>query len=100
MATLSELLANQAEIERKISSLRHATRAQVLAEIRELMLKHGLTAADIMAASKHRDTEAMKKVAPKYRDPGTGVTWTGRGLKPKWLVAKLVTGGRLEDFLI
>jgi DNA-binding protein H-NS len=25
------------------------------------------------------------KVAPKYRDPATGQTWTGRGKAPKWI---------------
>ena len=42
---------------------------------------------------------AGKKVAPKYRGPG-GETWTGRGLKPKWLAAALKDGKKLEDFLI
>jgi DNA-binding protein H-NS len=39
------------------------------------------------------------KVAPKYRGPD-GETWTGRGLKPKWLQAALEEGKKLEDFLI
>jgi DNA-binding protein H-NS len=28
------------------------------------------------------------KVAPKYRDPATGETWTGRGKAPKWIEGK------------
>lgn len=28
------------------------------------------------------------KVAPKYRDPATGATWTGRGIAPKWIADK------------
>ena len=28
------------------------------------------------------------KVAPKYRDPATGQTWTGRGKAPKWIDGK------------
>jgi len=27
-------------------------------------------------------------VAPKYRDPATGKTWTGRGKAPKWIDGK------------
>ncbi|WP_457844072.1 H-NS family nucleoid-associated regulatory protein [Staphylococcus aureus] len=26
--------------------------------------------------------------APKYRDPATGATWTGRGKPPNWIVGK------------
>jgi DNA-binding protein H-NS len=44
---------------------------------------------------------AMKgiKVAPKFKGPA-GELWAGRGAKPRWLVAALKEGGKLEDFLI
>ena len=41
-----------------------------------------------------------RKVAPKYRDSATGETWASRGAKPRWLVARLKEGKKLEDFLI
>jgi len=40
-----------------------------------------------------------RKVPPKYRGP-SGETWAGRGAKPKWLVAAIKGGRKLEDFLI
>jgi DNA-binding protein H-NS len=46
-----------------------------------------------------RKKGASKKVAPKYRGPA-GATWSGRGLKPRWLSAELKTGKNLDDFLI
>jgi DNA-binding protein H-NS len=39
-------------------------------------------------------------VAPKYRDPATGATWAGRGLKPRWLAAAIKSGKSLEAFAI
>jgi DNA-binding protein H-NS len=40
-------------------------------------------------------------VAPKYRNPeNTAETWAGRGLKPRWLVAAMKGGKKLEDFAI
>jgi DNA-binding protein H-NS len=39
-------------------------------------------------------------VAAKYRDPETGATWAGRGLKPRWLTAALKAGKSLESFAI
>ncbi|HEY6993078.1 MAG TPA: H-NS histone family protein [Xanthobacteraceae bacterium] len=44
---------------------------------------------------------AMKgrKVPPKYRGPG-GETWAGRGARPRWLVALLKQGRKLEEFAI
>ena len=44
---------------------------------------------------------ARGKVAPKYRNPDNdNETWAGRGLKPRWVVAAIKTGKKLEDFLI
>src|SRR5215813_5467123 len=40
-----------------------------------------------------------KKVSPKYRSP-SGETWAGRGARPRWLVAGIRGGKRLDDFLI
>jgi DNA-binding protein H-NS len=40
-----------------------------------------------------------KKVPPKYRGP-SGETWAGRGARPRWLVAAIKGGKKLEDFLI
>jgi DNA-binding protein H-NS len=40
-----------------------------------------------------------KKVPPKYRSP-SGETWAGRGARPKWLVAALKKGKKIESFLI
>ena len=40
-----------------------------------------------------------KKVPPKYRDKA-GNTWAGRGVRPRWLVAAIKEGKKLEDFAI
>jgi DNA-binding protein H-NS len=40
-------------------------------------------------------------IAPKYRNPeNPSETWAGRGLKPRWLVAAMKGGKKLEDFAI
>ena len=40
-----------------------------------------------------------KKVPPKYRDKA-GNTWAGRGARPRWLVAAIKEGKKLEDFAV
>jgi DNA-binding protein H-NS len=40
-----------------------------------------------------------RKVPPKYRGP-SGETWAGRGARPRWLVASIKRGKKLDDFLI
>ena len=40
-------------------------------------------------------------VLPKYRNPESpSETWAGRGRQPRWLVAQLKSGRRLDDFRI
>jgi len=39
------------------------------------------------------------KVPPKYRGP-SGETWAGRGAKPRWLVAAIKDGKKIDQFLI
>ncbi|MGY4326394.1 DNA-binding protein H-NS [Bradyrhizobium sp. LB7.2] len=40
------------------------------------------------------------RVLPKYRNPQTSETWSGRGKRPRWLVAAVKSGRRVEDFRI
>src|SRR5262245_7872373 len=40
-----------------------------------------------------------RKVPAKYRSP-SGETWAGRGARPRWLVAAIKGGKKLDDFLI
>lgn len=41
------------------------------------------------------------QVFPKYRNPAQPAeTWSGRGKQPRWLVAQLNSGKKLDDFRI
>jgi DNA-binding protein H-NS len=59
----------------------------------ELKRQLSVLNGDEKNAPKHR----TRKVAPKYRGP-KGELWSGRGMKPRWLVAELKKGRRVEDF--
>jgi DNA-binding protein H-NS len=41
------------------------------------------------------------RVLPKYRNPSAPhETWSGRGKQPRWLVAAIKTGRKIDDFRI
>lgn len=40
------------------------------------------------------------KVKPKYINSETKETWSGRGLRPRWLAKALADGKKLEDFAV
>ena len=59
----------------------------------------------IEAAGNVREQEHERrpypKVLPKYRNPNDPAeTWSGRGKQPRWLVAQLRAGKKLDDFRI
>ena len=98
--SLSELLAQQSALDRAIQETRAADKAEAVARVRQLMSEHGLAVADLAAKATAKTGVTGKKVQPKYRDPVSGATWTGRGLKPKWLQAEIATGKSVTDFAI
>jgi len=105
MSSLQDLLAQRAEIEKRIADVQREERGHAITKIKALMAEFGLTAADIAgkapAAVRAPGTgKSTGKVAPKFRNAATGETWTGRGLQPKWLKAALATGAKLEDFAL
>ena len=104
MPTLQELLARKANLEKQIAETQRQERADAIAKVKSLMAEYGLTAADIAGKaggpSPRSAPVAGKKVAPKYRNPTTGETWTGRGLQPNWLKSALQTGKKLTDFAL
>lgn len=58
-------------------------------------------AAPAKAAPGSRKGRKLGKVAPKYRNPANAKeTWTGRGLKPRWMADQIKKGKKVEDFLI
>lgn len=98
-ASLSELIAQKNELERQIQAAQTSAKAEAIARVRSLMAEHGLTASDVAAKTPSKvGVPSGKKVAAKYRDPASGATWSGRGLKPKWLAAALAEGKSLADF--
>src|SRR6478752_1076855 len=65
-------------------------------ELRSQLARLG---GDIAAGRGRGGSLKGKKVPPKYRDT-SGNTWAGRGAKPRWLVAAIKEGKKLEDFAI
>lgn len=104
--TLLELLAQRAELEKRINALQGESRADAISKIRVLMTENGLTMADIGGSGRKKDVAQssapagdLASVAAKYRNAATGETWAGRGKRPRWLQAALAGGATLESFL-
>ncbi len=77
-------------------------------ELKAVVTKFRLTPADIKLALKGgggrlrvKGPARGTKLKPKYRNPAKkSETWAGRGLRPKWVVALVKQGKKLEDFAV
>lgn len=115
-----------AQIKRQIAKLQHEAqtieskeRTDVIKRIREAIAHYALSTDELFAtpAGRKRSGKVVpakatrasrpsaksasqgRKVAPKYRD-SAGNTWSGRGSKPRWLVAALSEGKTLDQFAL
>lgn len=92
MTTYKELLQQREALERQISEARQRENAQAISQVRALVADYDLKPEDVFPSGKARGPKAgaeksgsKTKVAPKYRNPATGDTWTGRGKPPRWI---------------
>lgn len=89
MTSYKELLKQREALEQQINEARRRELSDAVSQVRSLVAEYGLTAQDVFPAGKSsgkaRSSTAGTKVAPKYRNPATGETWTGRGKAPKWI---------------
>lgn len=94
MATLEQIQAKLKKLQAQAEALLARKSQAAIDEIRSLMEKHGLTAADIdtPTAGKKRGPKPVSKSvgvaktsAVQYQDPRTGATWSGRGRAPGWI---------------
>jgi len=115
MATLEQIKDRMKKLQAQADALIAKKAQTIVNQIRELMLKHGLTTADIesnaavrraaktSAAHKSGIKARAEKAAgvPKYLDPKTGATWTGHGRAPSWIAGakdrtKFLAHGEVE----
>ncbi len=99
MTTLQELIQQRDELNARIEAMQQDLRAEILAEIRTTMREFQIRIEDLGSVGKS-DRRTKMKSAPKYRNPETGKTWSGRGKRPQWIHDALADGQSLDKYLI
>ncbi|MGZ2747967.1 H-NS histone family protein [Burkholderia stagnalis] len=94
MRTYQELLEQLDQLQKEIDVVREYEAQRIAQRVLDVLAENGV---DIraMTASPQRTRRTRGKVEPKYWNPDTGATWSGRGRTPLWLV-----GEEVERFLI
>lgn len=89
MASYKELMQQREQLEKQIQEARNKELSEAVGKVRSLVAEFSLSAEDVFPpARSKRAASTGNKVAPKYRNPQTGDTWTGRGKAPKWIAGE------------
>jgi DNA-binding protein H-NS len=114
--SLAQINKQIARLQQEADALKAKEVPSVVQRIKEAINHYGLTvehlfdskapkatpakAAKVKAAKPARKAGAKRPPVPvKFRDD-VGNTWTGRGNRPRWLVAALSSGKKIDDFAV
>ncbi|RQU83925.1 H-NS family nucleoid-associated regulatory protein [Burkholderia cenocepacia] len=95
MATYLELKAQADALAQQAEEARLAEVKNIITKMREQIAEYGITADQLFGRRRVSAASARAPLPPKYRDPKTGATWSGRGKAPGWIAGK-----KRERFLI
>jgi DNA-binding protein H-NS len=83
-----EIQAKIADLQAQAEIVKREEKEQAIAMARTMISAYGITARDLgldKAPKVKTGPKPGNKVSPKYRDPQSGATWSGRGKTPRWI---------------
>lgn len=91
-----ELTEHIAKAQRALAAAKERERSDVKQKIASLAQNAGFSVGELFGGRGRGKGVVVKFANPDNRSE----TWTGRGRKPNWLVAKLNKGAKLSDFAL
>jgi DNA-binding protein H-NS len=86
--SIEELEAQKQELESTLLARKEAEKKEVCAQIVQVMGQYTIDIDYLAAYMGVKYKRRGSKAKPKYRDPMTGKTWSGRGKTPVWIRGK------------
>lgn len=86
-ASYKDLQSQIEKLQKQAEQAREKEVQSVVSQIRTMMSEYGIQPSDLGISSRRRRKSATP-TAPKFQNPQTGETWTGRGRAPKWIEGK------------
>jgi DNA-binding protein H-NS len=83
-----EIQSKIEELQAQAEIVKREEKEQAIAMARTMISAYGITARDLgldKAPKAKSGPKVGNKVSPKYRDPASGATWSGRGKTPRWI---------------
>lgn len=85
MSTYKQIQDQIKQLQQQAEELRKKELGETISQIKSMMAEYGITIADLGVGGKRKGPRAKTTLSPKYRNPETGETWSGRGKAPRWI---------------
>lgn len=85
MSTYKQIQDQIKQLQLQAEELRKKELSETISQIKTMMAEYGITVADLGMGGKRKGPHAKTTLPPKYRNPETGDTWSGRGKAPRWI---------------
>ena len=97
--SLRELVELEQKVQKSIAAAKDRERAELKHKIQAMAEHSGFSVNELFGG---RGAGKVKSSGvAKYKNPENhSETWTGRGRKPNWLLARLSKGAKMADFEI
>ncbi|MDR1310668.1 MAG: H-NS histone family protein [Burkholderiaceae bacterium] len=83
MQTLKQIEEQIAQLQKQARELKKKNFSSAVVQVKAMMSEYGITPSDLGFSGKKGDRNRVP-LPPKYQNPNTGETWSGRGKPPKW----------------
>lgn len=101
---LAELEAKRLTVMQQIAEQKNAAILEIVDQAVKTAESIGASVTDLVAVMSRRrqpKSDGRAVVTVKYRNRAVpSETWSGRGIRPKWLQRELAAGAVLESFLV
>lgn len=94
--SVKELTDHIARAQKALNAAKERERAELKNKITTLAENAGFSVGELFGSRGRGKSASVKYVNPDNR----AETWTGRGRKPNWLVAKPSKGAKITDFAV
>lgn len=94
--SVKELTDHIARAQKALAAVKERERSDLKQKIASLAENAGFSVGELFGARGRGKSASVKFMNPDNRSE----TWTGRGRKPNWLVAKLSKGAKMSDFAV
>ncbi|WP_081071708.1 H-NS family nucleoid-associated regulatory protein [Burkholderia cepacia] len=99
MKKYSDLISEFERFKRDIDLVREYEAKLVAERVIALLHDSGIDVGKIFGVATGKlPGEGRAKIRPKYWNPATGATWSGRGKTPRWLIGQDLEKFRIQNW--